>query len=57
MQFQISVLFDLFTLDLLGFIDISVLIDSKCSLCYTPEFMTILGFVFLYIQINLFQNP
>lgn len=39
MQFQISVLFDLFTLEL-GFTDISVLIDSRCSSCYTLEFMT-----------------
>lgn len=41
----------------LGLIDISVLIDSKCCLCYTLEFMIKQGFVFPYIQIHLFQNP
>lgn len=55
-QFQTSLLFDLFALEL-GFINISFFIDSKCSLCYTMEFMTRQGFVFPYIQIHLFQNP
>lgn len=38
MQFQISLL-DLFILES-GFIEISALIDYKCSLCYTQKIMT-----------------